>query len=128
MRLFKAHGLGNDYLVLETAEPLDAPLVRALCDRHRGVGGDGVLEPRAASRADHAVRIWNPDGSIAEKSGNGLRILAWWLSAVRGAGAAFTVEVEGNVVGCEVDGTVVDVEMGTARIHDPDRAFVVDGA
>lgn len=127
MRLFKAHGLGNDYLVLETGEPLDPALVRALCDRHRGPGGDGVLEPRDTSLADHGVRIWNPDGSTAEKSGNGLRILAWWLSSARSAGTTFTVEVEGNVVRCEVDGAVVDVEMGRARVHDPDRAFVIDG-
>lgn len=127
MRLFKAHGLGNDYLVLETSDPMDPALVRALCDRHRGVGADGILEPRASALAEHGVRIWNPDGSTAEKSGNGLRILAWWLSAVRDAGRAFTVEVEGNVVGCEVDDAMVDVEMGRARIHDPDRTFVVDG-
>jgi diaminopimelate epimerase len=91
------------------------------------VGGDGVLEPRPTTLADHGVRIWNPDGSTAEKSGNGLRILAWWLSETRAAGAAFTVEVEGAVVGCEVDGLTVDVEMGRARISDPDRTFVVDG-
>ena len=67
MQLLRAHGLGNDYLVLESGESIDPVLVRALCDRHRGPGGDGVLEPVATDQADFGVRIWNPDGSIAEK-------------------------------------------------------------
>ena len=132
MRVRRYHGLGNDYLVLETAEVLDAPLVRALCDRHRGVGADGVLQP-LPSRLDaqtglpvtpFAVRIWNPDGSRAEKSGNGLRILARWLRDHRAAPAAFGVEVRlddepGEVVRCAVAGPggsgTVTVSMGPAR-------------
>ena len=80
MKLWKAHGLGNDYLVLETGEALDPVRVRALCDRNRGVGADGILEPVDPIGADFGVRIWNPDGSIAEKSGNGLRIYARWVA------------------------------------------------
>ncbi|MCK6503086.1 diaminopimelate epimerase [Myxococcota bacterium] len=133
MRLRKYHGLGNDYLVLETSGALTAPLVRALCDRHRGPGGDGVLEPLPFRRGDdgrpasaYAVRIWNPDGSRAEKSGNGLRILARWLRDHRAAPPAFTVEVRifeqpGEVVRCEVVGPAgtgeVTVEMGAARFE-----------
>ncbi|MEQ1507488.1 MAG: diaminopimelate epimerase, partial [Myxococcota bacterium] len=60
------------------------------------------------------VRIWNPDGSVAEKSGNGLRIFAWWWSVHRGGGPAFGLEVAGTVVGCEVAGQIVDVEIGQA--------------
>lgn len=115
MRLYRAHGLGNDYLVLEDGPPLDAALARDLCDRHRGVGGDGVLEPVAATGADHAVRILNPDGSIAEKSGNGLRIYARWLRDRRGAGARFTVSTGFETVTCAVDDDAVTVAMGRAR-------------
>lgn len=80
MRIDKYHGLGNDYLVVSTDVTPEA--VRALCDRHRGVGADGVLQVRPVPEgvdADVWVTIWNPDGSTAEKSGNGLRILARWL-------------------------------------------------
>jgi diaminopimelate epimerase len=76
---FKYHGLGNDYLVIDPAqcpfEPTPAA-VRAVCDRHFGVGSDGIL---LADPARLALRIFNPDGSEAEKSGNGLRIFAWFL-------------------------------------------------
>lgn len=115
MRLWRAHGLGNDYLVLEDGPPLDPALVRAVCDRHRGVGGDGVLEPRRSARAAYGVCIWNPDGSTAEKSGNGLRILARWLVDRRGAPAAFDVDTGAEVVGCRVLPDRVEVAMGTAR-------------
>lgn len=114
MRFFKAHGLGNDYLVAVEGPGLEAVRVRAICDRHRGLGADGILEPTVSSRADHGVRIWNPDGSVAEKSGNGLRIFAYWLARDRGAGSEFTVDTGTDVVHCEVADTVVTIEMGTA--------------
>ena len=82
----RGHGLGNDYLVIEpTSLPpgvaLTPTTVRLICDRHRGVGGDGILEllPPTDVPGRFAVRIWNPDGSTAEKSGNGLRIFAKYL-------------------------------------------------
>jgi diaminopimelate epimerase len=76
----RSHGLGNDYLVVDGARfgvPLSAANIRRLCDRHTGVGSDGILEliPPPAGY-DAAVRIFNPDGSEAEKSGNGTRIFA----------------------------------------------------
>lgn len=115
---FKAHGLGNDYVVLERGPALDPPAAVALCDRHHGIGSDGILEPAPTSRADYGVTIWNPDGSIAEKSGNGLRIFAWWLHRFRGAPTAFTVDTGHQVVHCSVDGVVVTVQMGRAGVTD----------
>ena len=113
MQLVKSHGLGNDYLVLASGEELTPSLARALCDRHTGVGGDGVLQPVASTRADYGLRIWNPDGSQAEKSGNGLRIFARWLVDHQMAPMAFSVEVPGGVVACVVHDTgAVTVEMG----------------
>lgn len=132
--LFKAHGLGNDYLVLVEGGPMTPERVRSLCDRHTGCGGDGILEPWTSAVADHGLRIWNPDGSLAEKSGNGLRIFAWWLSTWRGAGHAFTVGVHDPkggpdaVVTCDIDGTEVTVDMGAATVGGVDVPFVVDGA
>lgn len=115
MQFWKAHGLGNDYLVLEAPLSLDAELVSALCDRHRGLGSDGILEPCPASLgADFGVRIWNPDGSVAEKSGNGLRIFARWLSTSRGAAETFSVSTGACKVGCRATPSAVSVEMGAA--------------
>lgn len=120
MRLFRAHGLGNDYLVLAEGPALSPPLIRAVCDRHRGVGSDGILEPvPARDGADFGLRVHNPDGSEAELSGNGLRIYAWWLRRARGAPAAFSVWTAGGVVRCEVDGERVRVAMGPARVDAP---------
>lgn len=129
---FKAHGLGNDYLVAhDVPGPLDPDAVRAVCHRHTGCGGDGVLEPLPGP-GPLAVRIWNPDGSIAEKSGNGLRIFAWWARRFRGAPAAFPVEVVAAdgaraTVGCEVGPELVTVEMGAGRLVGR-RVYPLSGA
>lgn len=113
MLLHKAHGLGNDYLVVLEGPPLHPALVRALCDRHRGIGGDGVLERLAAPPgADFAVRIWNPDGSLAEKSGNGLRIFAWAARGFWGAPPDFSIETAGGRVRAAVGPAAVEVDMG----------------
>lgn len=119
MRLFKAHGLGNDYLVLESGETLDEDIVRALCDRNRGPGGDGILQPVPAQAGEHGLVIWNPDGSRAEKSGNGLRIFAWWLTAEQGAGERLSIRVGGERVAALVDGQRAEIEMGVARFEPP---------
>jgi diaminopimelate epimerase len=78
----KSHALGNDYVVLDEARlsrRLTPRAVRMICDSHLGVGSDGVLLLTAGAGADFGVRIFNPDGGEAEKSGNGLRILAKFL-------------------------------------------------
>jgi len=122
---YKGHGLGNDYIALRLAGlpfSLTPPAVRLLCDRHTGVGSDGVLAFVPADAAEFGLRIFNPDGSEAEKSGNGLRIFAAYLlenGAVQ-AGTPFTVETPGGTVTLLVHGATdegvldVEVEMGTA--------------
>src|SRR5919199_4395972 len=83
MRLSKWHALGNDYLLVERAElraSLSSERVRRLCDYHFGVGSDGILEVVSADGAEAELVIWNPDGSTAELSGNGVRIAAAWLA------------------------------------------------
>ena len=79
MKLSKWHGLGNDYLLLEQSEPaleLTPERVTRLCDYHFGVGSDGIVEVVSASGDEAEVKIWNPDGSLAELSGNGVRVAA----------------------------------------------------
>jgi diaminopimelate epimerase len=123
MRFAKYHALGNDYLVFEEADwpALDPSIVRRVCDRHLGIGSDGVLL-RAASRNGeaHGLRIFNPDGSEAEKSGNGLRIFAryLWDHGVVGD-ESFAVSTAGGDVRCRVHegGHTVSVEMGRASFH-----------
>ena len=120
MRFYKYQALGNDYLVLDgaSADDLTAPLIVRICDRHFGLGSDGILLPSPASRPeDFGLRIFNPDGSEAEKSGNGLRIFArylWDRGLVRGE--PFTVQTVGGAVRCEVreNGKAIFVEMGRA--------------
>jgi diaminopimelate epimerase len=89
--LIKYQALGNDYLVLDLPGPLDelVRLLPVLCDRFRGVGSDGLLafDPRAMT-----VRIFNPDGSEAQKSGNGLRITAAHAVLEHGAGDDFELK------------------------------------
>jgi diaminopimelate epimerase len=128
IELYKAHGLGNDYLVWASGPPVTPELARQICHRHTGAGGDGILEPFPSPRADHGIRIWNPDGSVAEKSGNGLRIASWWLHHERGSASVHTVDTGFDVVTSTVDGDEVTVQMGRATFE-PARipAQVVDG-
>lgn len=119
MRFDKYHALGNDYLVIDPAEQAIAwtpSLVRALCDRHCGVGADGLLlGPLPAANADFALRLFNPDGSEFEKSGNGLRIFArnLWDRGLVG-NDPFTILTPGGMVRAQVhhDGRSVTVQMG----------------
>jgi len=84
MRLIveKYHGLGNDYLVYDPNKnkmELNPANVQLMCNRNFGVGADGVLEGPVISEDRISMVVWNPDGSIAEKSGNGVRIFAKYL-------------------------------------------------
>jgi diaminopimelate epimerase len=119
----KGHGLGNDYLVLREADlpvALSASAIRRICDRNFGAGSDGILLLVPSTRAGFGLRIFNPDGSEAEKSGNGLRIFAKFLWD-HGLACAerFSVEVGGEIVECVChprDGRMnaVTVELGAA--------------
>ena len=118
MVFFKSHGLGNDYLIAEAPHPPPtAGQVRLLCDRNHGVGSDGLLWACTSARADAGLRIFNPDGSEAEISGNGLRIFAHWLHHHRGAPPDLCIEVGGRVVACRVQGDQVRVAMGHATFE-----------
>jgi diaminopimelate epimerase len=104
---FKGHALGNDYIALDPADldfELTARNVRALCDRNRGIGGDGVLAVAESDHAHFGLRIYNPDGSEAEKSGNGLRIFASFLHATRRTRRRqIRVETPGGIVRVSLD-------------------------
>ena len=125
----KGHGLGNDYLVMaetDLARPLTPTAIARICDRNWGVGSDGILLLVPTSRADFGLRIFNPDGSEAEKSGNGLRIFAKYLwDHGHAKRPSFTVDTKGGLVTCQLDvrdGRVnfVTVEMGRATFRAPE--------
>jgi len=120
-RFYKYHALGNDYLVLNPSElggELDAFRIQRICHRNLGVGSDGILlGPLETKEGDFGLRIFNPDGSEAEKSGNGLRIFSrylWDQSLVKEK--AFTVMTPGGRVESVVkdEGRTVTVQMGQA--------------
>jgi diaminopimelate epimerase len=127
--LTKYEALGNDYLVLD--EPADeaaiVPLLPRICDRHRGVGADGLL---VFDPATLAVRIFNPDGSEAEKSGNGLRIAACHAVLEHGAGERFELRTRdrANAVRVvEVNGSLVVAELDIGRpAFEPDGWVFID--
>ena len=128
MRFSKWHALGNAYLLVERAEleralrPDDA---RELCDRHRGVGADGVLEITDIAGAEAALVVWNPDGSRAELSGNGARIAAMWLA--RRSGVAFPrLRLGERMISGRVEGDDVEVDLGPVEVGRPE-ALEVDG-
>ena len=134
----RSHGLGNDYLVIDAAEvgfELTPARVRAICHRNTGVGSDGILAVVAppAGAADFAVRILNPDGSEAEKSGNGLRIFAKFLyDHGYTKKTEFTIHTLGGVARAKLileDGrcVAVRVDMGQAVIDRKLTKLKVDG-
>lgn len=119
MRYTKYHAIGNDYIVINPEEvhsDLNVDTIRLICHRNYGVGSDGILlGPLESDSCTFGLRIFNPDGSEAEKSGNGLRIFArsLWDQRLVGTGR-FSVETTGGAASCEVspDGKSVTVEMG----------------
>jgi diaminopimelate epimerase len=119
---FRGHGLGNDYLVMDP-KALSFKLTpkHMICNRNWGLGSDGILAHIPSKKADFGLRIFNPDGSEAEKSGNGLRIFARYLHATgKTKKKHFTVETKGGLVTIQLhldrqgDASSVTVEMGQA--------------
>ncbi len=119
MKFAKYHAIGNDYIVINPAD-LNRELVvddiRLICHRNYGIGSDGILlGPLESKSCDFGLRIFNPDGSEAEKSGNGLRIFA--RSLIEDdftAESNFSIETSGGEVSCMVSAGCksVKVEMG----------------
>jgi diaminopimelate epimerase len=129
MRLSKWHGLGNDYLLVEQAElpvPLTPERVKRICDYHFGVGSGGILEVVSADNDTAEVIIWNPDGSVAELSGNGTRIAARWLARRAGADEV-RILVGPRMVLARLRGERdVEQEMGAVSVGEPET-IDVDG-
>lgn len=120
MNFFKYHALGNDYIVLDPksfAPNLDERTIKLICHRNFGVGSDGILYgPLPSDRAPFRLRILNPDGSEAEKSGNGIRIFCRYLfdQKLVQENVEFLVDTLGGVVRATIfdGGKTIRVDMG----------------
>jgi diaminopimelate epimerase len=127
MRFEKWQALGNDYVIVEAADlpaPLAPAIVRALCDRHTGIGADGILElgPPDEPGFVARLRIFNPDGSEAELSGNGAREAILYLRR-RGwtDQSQFSIQtVAGEIRPTILSDTTCRVDMGRARLRSKD--------
>jgi diaminopimelate epimerase len=115
----KYHGLGNDYLVIDpTIHDVDLTpdAIRLICDRNFGIGADGILYGPIESGDNLSLRIFNPDGSEAEKSGNGLRIFAKYLFENKYADRKnFRIETSGGTVEAYIEdesGNLIKINMG----------------
>jgi diaminopimelate epimerase len=103
VNLIKAHAFGNDFLLIEErhlAGVADRPaLARAVCDRHRGLGADGLIAFAMSSDTRARMSLLNADGSYSEVSGNGVRCLAAWIAMLgdRSEGAPLDVETDAGV-------------------------------
>ena len=142
MRFAKLHGLGNDFVLLDLrrdasgAAPTPDRAV-AICDRHRGIGADGVLTLLPSAEGDARLVIHNADGSRPEMCGNGARAAALWI-ATEGStrlpasqGAVVRLQTDAGDRPCHVWAEArtageVEIEMGPAKL-DPPRDLAVDG-
>lgn len=115
----KYHGLGNDYLVIDPNihdVDLTPDSIRLICDRNFGIGADGILYGPIKSGDNLNIRIFNPDGSEAEKSGNGLRIFAKYLFENRYVDKKnFSIETSGGIVEAYIEddeANLIKINMG----------------
>ncbi|HXA27430.1 MAG TPA: diaminopimelate epimerase [Candidatus Angelobacter sp.] len=131
MRFEKMHGLGNDFLVVDDRErqPVDWPvLARRVCERHTGVGADGVLLIQMSDVADLRMRLFNADGSEAEMCGNGVRCVAEYVAVHGISGDRVVWETgAGAVVTERLGDDLVTVDMGPPRFDPADIPFDAEG-
>jgi diaminopimelate epimerase len=122
-RFSKYQGLGNDYIIVQDLPARLRPeAVRAHCDRHFGVGADGIIaigKPTSPSAAAK-IAVFNADGSCAETSGNGLRCVAVYLARREGRDEMdLAIETDAGLLSCRVRGEQVEIDMGRLVEHGP---------
>jgi diaminopimelate epimerase len=120
----KMHGLGNEYIVLDSTNidfRLTTAAIRRLCNIHFGIGSDGIVMKVPSTKADFGFRVFNPDGSQAEKSGNGLRILCKYIFDYKYVNKRqFSVETLTDIVYADIveemhgKALLIQVDMGKA--------------
>ena len=115
LQFTKMNGAGNDFVMIDNRAGevhLSAQQIARICDRHRGVGADGILlvEP-ATNRADFRMRYYNSDGGEAEMCGNGARCFARFVEKVANAGEKVSFETLAGVIAAQLHGEIVTLHM-----------------
>jgi diaminopimelate epimerase len=120
----KSHGLGNEYIIFDSGHisfKVNELNIKRICNVHFGIGSDGILLKVPSTKADFGLKIFNPDGSEAEKSGNGLRIFSKFLYDYQWSKSKnFSVETKGGIVHASIlestnkRAKVIKVDMGKA--------------
>jgi diaminopimelate epimerase len=115
LRFTKMNGAGNDFVMLDNRAggvQLSPQQISRICDRHRGVGADGILVlEEAINGADYRMRYYNRDGGEAEMCGNGARCFARFANKVTGAEGPITFETPAGIIGAKVEGDRVPLQM-----------------
>ena len=133
IRFTKMNGAGNDFVVLDNRSggfSLDGSAIARLCDRHRGVGADGLLSVEAASGgADFRMRYYNSDGGEAEMCGNGARCFARFAARLMPQMPAFlSFETQVGVISATFEGDLVTLEIGSPQDHRPPQSLSLGGS
>ena len=119
LRFTKMNGAGNDFVLIDNRLGdlrLAADQISRICDRHRGIGADGVLVlERAMNGADFRMRYYNADGGEAEMCGNGARCFARYASRVAGPREELSFETPAGVIGARLQGELVRLEMSEPK-------------
>ncbi len=132
MQFVKMHGAGNDFVLVDGRDGLQADwpeVARRVCDRHFGVGADGLILVRNSDRADFRMLVWNPDGSQTEMCGNGIRCFGRYLLDGPAQGRdALAVETAAGVLTVTARGSTswLQVSMGQPILNAPDIPVAVD--
>src|SRR5436309_4802976 len=115
LRFTKMNGAGNDFVLIDNRVGnvhLNRSQIAQLCDRHRGIGADGILLlEKAANRADFRMRYFNADGGEAEMCGNGARCFARFANKVAQVEGAVSFETPAGVISAELKGDLVTLQM-----------------
>ena len=123
---YKYHALGNDYIIIdpnETDLPMTSENIKSICDRHVGLGSDGILYGPIFENEQVKLRIFNPDGTEAEKSGNGLRMFAKYIGDRQ-----YIKENEFNLstLGGKVAIKILDLKLGLIKVDMGEVTFISD--
>lgn len=135
----KIHGLGNDFVVVNIAhlpentnEAYEVELTQKVCNRHTGIGADGLIIIDQIKESENSIRSWryyNSDGSIAEMCGNGIRCAAKYIyeHGLSGEDTSFKIETLAGDIGVEMlDSEEVKVDMGPPRSIENDLSLKVN--
>ena len=119
LRFTKMNGAGNDFVLLDNRAGdihLEPEQIARICDRHRGIGADGILLlEKPANGADFRMRYYNRDGGEAEMCGNGARCFARFVSQVAGAKGKISFETPAGLIGAELHDDLITLQMSEPK-------------